>query len=78
MLKHAPTQVARGSFVHGRRYLRQVGRDVMLKAALANIPQEFLQLWNADHSGTAERIQRVISEFAFADVAADRPGAIVC
>ena len=50
--------------------MRQVGGHVMLEAVLADVAQQFLQLRNAHHARAAERIERIVGELAFADVAA--------
>src|SRR5277367_2351100 len=74
MLIHAPTQVACGRLIHGWRYLCEIGRDMMLKATFANIAQQLLQLGDSNHARAAESIERIVREFTFPDVPANRPG----
>src|ERR1700724_2221320 len=49
----------------------------MLEAALADVAQQVLQLRNPDHAGAAERLQRIVGELTFPDVAVDRTFTIV-
>jgi len=68
---YIPAQVVRRCFAHGRRYLREVRRYVMLEAVGANEVQELLHVRNPYYAGPAESLQWIVGEFAFAHVAAD-------
>ena len=75
-VRDAPAQVARGASCTAARR-RQVGRDVVLEAVFADVAQQALQVGDADYAGAAEGVERIVGEFAFADVAADLAFAVV-
>lgn len=50
---------------------------MMFKTVLANVAQKFLHARDLDHARSAERIQGVIGERAFADIAAHNAAAVV-
>src|SRR5438270_8950302 len=66
-----PAQVAGSGFLHGAGDLRHVGGYVVLETVLADVAEEVLKIRDLDDSGAAEGIERVVSEFALADVAID-------
>jgi hypothetical protein len=43
----------------------------MLEAVLTDIAEQGLQVRDADDAGAAESVERIVGEFAFADVAPD-------
>jgi hypothetical protein len=55
MLVDAPAEIPRSRFVYRGPYRRQVRRDVVLEAALADVAQQFLKTRNPHHTRAAER-----------------------
>src|SRR6202167_1107044 len=66
-----PLHIVRRYFVHNSRNGRKVRGNVMFETVFTNVTQQFLHARNLDHSGAAEGLQRIISEPAFAHVAAN-------
>src|ERR1700761_1864648 len=71
MIMHVPAEITRGGFVDGACYGGEVGGDVVLESALADVAQELLHLRNFDDARATEGLERIVGEFAFADVAAN-------
>lgn len=51
--------------------------DVMLEAVLADVTEKFLEMRDFYHAGAAEGFERIVGEFALADVAGTFSGEIV-
>src|ERR1022692_814826 len=49
----------------------------MLKSLLADVMQQLLHLRNLHNSGAAKRLQRIVGESSFADVASDASKCVV-
>src|SRR5665213_4151218 len=49
----------------------------MLESVFADVAQQFLHFGNANHSGPAERFERVVGKLAFSNIAGDGAFAIV-
>src|SRR6202020_1893886 len=50
---------------------RKICCYVVLKAVLADVPQQLLHLRNLDDTGTAKCMQRIVGESALADITGD-------
>ena len=48
---------------------REVRRDMMLKAVLADVAQQLLHLRNLNHASAAKGIQRIVGKRTLADIA---------
>src|SRR4051812_37897212 len=75
--QHHPPEILRRGLVHRIRDMRERPRHMMLEAALADVPEQRLQIVDLHHSRAAERLEWILRESTLADVAADLPRAIV-
>src|SRR3954468_13297922 len=68
--QRVPSHIPSGGFVDSSSNRRQVRGNVVLKTVFANVMQKLLHLRNLDHASAAERIEWIIREATFANVAA--------
>jgi len=50
---------------------------VVLEALVADVAEEFLQLWHMSDRAVAKGLERIVGELAFADVGADDAAGVV-
>jgi hypothetical protein len=75
---HFPAKITDGRFLDSPGYLGEVRGHVMLESLLANLLQSFVQSRDVYHAGAAERLQRVLCEFALTDIPSNPAMEIVC
>src|SRR5438045_3251401 len=70
MRVHLPIQILCCSLIHRSRDLRHVGSDMMLESLAANVLQQILKVRDLGDPCAPERLQRIICEPSFTDIAA--------
>src|SRR5438067_1781498 len=75
--QRVPAHITGGGFVDSSRDRRKIRRHMMLEAIFTNVVQKLLHLRNLDYAGAAKGVERIISEAAFANVAAHFPGGVI-
>lgn len=68
---HFPAEIISERLGEDVRAVRNGHHNVMLEALAADVAHKLLQLWHAGDGAVAEGVERVVREFAFADVGAD-------
>ena len=71
MVLHFPTKIIPKRLRQNSRAARNGHHDVMFESLPADVVQNVLQIRNVRDGAVAEGVERVVCEFAFADVAAD-------
>src|SRR5450759_1525026 len=66
-----PAEIISKRFGENVRAVRNGPREVMLEVLPAHMPHELRQFRNAGDRAVAEGVERVVCEFAFADIGAD-------
>src|SRR5215471_201887 len=77
MMIHLPTEIRSERIFNRARNGRFGGSHMMFVSVAANELQQFLKLRHLDDSITAERVELVIGELAFADVGDHFAGEVV-
>ena len=62
---HVPALIFGGGFVDHSSGLAEVSRHVMLKAVLADIAQQVLEMRNLHYSRTAECLETIVGELSY-------------
>src|ERR1700759_5578731 len=78
MTIHLPAQVLACRLIDRTRRVREVRRDVVLEAALADVVQELLKVGDLAHTRAAEGCERVVGEPALPSITRNPSLKVVC